>query len=891
MKRVVELTMLALGVIAGAAAVPIAAQGECLGFVERPVVDGGTNGVERLVVADIDRDGRPDLVTASFGDGKLFWYENRSDQPTPPRFLPHLIADDLGSASDVVAVDLDGDQDLDLIAASRERGVFWFEQAAGSQPPVFSKRTVTLETELALGVHAADVDGDGHVDVLTASFLDDTIAWYRNSGTTPIEFTRFVITERALGAAAVWAADVDGDTRTDVVAASSLDGEVVLYRQTAGAPGTIPAFDKIVLAGLDGRCSVSTDVRCDIAADCPPPAEPMDQPETCVVQPVSSAIGASSVTVADLDDDGRLDVAAAALNENRIIWYRNDGGQPPAFSEFDVTNDAQLVRVVRVADVNLDQKPDLLSASYGDDTIAWYEYVGGQPPGFNEIPVSTDVLSADDVGAADLDGDGAVDIVSVSSVAGFPATRDRIAWYRNNGSGFDEGSTISRSADGAVRAIGADLDGDGRVDVVTAGRSDRLAWYRNDGGDPPSFTEQIVAEDVLGAIDVVAVDLDGDTDLELVVASADDGRIRAFDNGLITGAVRGAPVPVFTEASVDVAAGLDNLQKIVAVDLDGDGDLDLISAEAGEAPEVEEDEPTPPFGRIQWYENDGGGGFSPPQLITDDAGGARSVHAVDLDEDGDVDVLAALFGIDRVVWLENVPDADGPAFPLTREFDVGLLGPTSIDTADFDGDGDIDIVVSASESEVVALLSSNLDDDPEQPPPSPPAFATRVLATSADGISEVFAADLDAVPDGDPDIVATIPGDDVIVWFDNDGAAIFTVDLVATEIDFASSSDVADLDGDGMPDIVSGQRLAVLWYQAGGETCQGFDASGDGRIDGVELAYIGRGFGRAVGPASPQWMIAVDYNADGTIDGQDLAILASDGVFGFTTDSCSYVCN
>jgi len=67
---------------------------------------------------------------------------------------------------------------------------------------------------------------------------------------------------------------------------------------------------------------------------------------------------------------------------------------------------------------------------------------------------------------------------------------------------------------------------------------------------------------------------------------------------------------------------------VFSADLDGDGDMDVISAS-------ENDD------KISWYANDGAGSFGAQQVISTSADGARSVYACDLDGDGDMDVLSA----------------------------------------------------------------------------------------------------------------------------------------------------------------------------------------------------------------------------------------------------------
>jgi hypothetical protein len=58
-------------------------------------------------------------------------------------------------------------------------------------------------------------------------------------------------------------------------------------------------------------------------------------------------------------------------------------------------------------------------------------------------------------------------------------------------------------------------------------------------------------------------------------------------------------------------------------------------------------------------------------------------------------------------------------------------------------------------------------------------------------------------------------------------------------------------------------------------------------MDGIELIYLARAFGRNVGGG---WWDPLDYNNDGIVDGTDLAILASTGVWGMSVDTCSYTC-
>ena len=91
----------------------------------------------------------------------------------------------------------------------------------------FTSRTITSSADGALSVYAVDLDGDGDIDVLSASYEDDKIAWYENDGSE--SFTARTITTSADGAYSVYAVDLDGDGDMDVLSASWNDDKITWY--------------------------------------------------------------------------------------------------------------------------------------------------------------------------------------------------------------------------------------------------------------------------------------------------------------------------------------------------------------------------------------------------------------------------------------------------------------------------------------------------------------------------------------------------------------------------------------------------------------------------------------------------------------------------------------
>ena len=324
-------------------------------------------------------------------------------------------------------------------------------------------------------------------------------------------------------------------------------------------------------------------------------------------------------------------------------------------------------RDVYAADLDGDGDIDILSAS--GNTIAWYQSNGGLPVTFTgEIIISTTASGFNSVFAADIDGDGHTDVLSASG--------NTIAWYKNDGAPlptFTE-QVISTNALRALAVFAADLDGDGDIDVLSASENDtKLAWYVNDGESPPSFTERVIATDVnpFGTGSIFAIDLDGDGDIDVLAASlrGDEGvgGVAWYEND-------GQLSPTFTKRVINSIATL----SVYAADMDCDGNIDILSGSFS-------------LGGIKWHENDGD---SPPtftehEIAPNRAFAPTSMFTMDMDLDGDTDVLVATFSAD-FVWY----DSSGGFVPTFTERE--LLSHNSLDIsafgADLDGDGDIDLL-------------------------------------------------------------------------------------------------------------------------------------------------------------------------------------------------------
>ena len=320
--------------------------------------------------------------------------------------------------------DIDRDGDLDIYTANYSGRISWFENDGNPLTSPWEEHVLTEFADGNEAVVALRVDGDADIDFFSAAFNLDEIAWYDNAGTGET-WTIKPITNDVRLATDVAAADLDGDGDNDPISASGFDGRIVWY-ENAGHNTWTP---RVVSPG---------------AAEC--------------------------VEAADIDQDGDIDVVAGAS------WYENDGGVPPSFTTHIIAG-AIVANGIAVRDVDGDGDPDLLTSGQDDDTIRWFENDGGAPPGWTLRVVSTTADFATSVTAADLDGDADLDILSSSFFD------DTIAWYENDGavpSAWTE-RTVSTTADGARSVFADDIDGDGDMDVLSASQNDgKVLWHVND---------------------------------------------------------------------------------------------------------------------------------------------------------------------------------------------------------------------------------------------------------------------------------------------------------------------------------------------------------------------------------------------------------------------------
>lgn len=236
----------------------------------------------------------------------------------------------------------------------------------------------------------------------------------------------------------------------------------------------------------------------------------------------------------------------------------------------------------------------------------------------------------------------------------------------------------------------------------------------------------------------------------------------------------------FTEHVIGGGNNLLRAMNVFAVDMDGDGDVDVLA-----------------FGRqlgaITWHQNNGNQSFTEHVIILD----SLLVHhltAADLDGDGDMDVIVAR---DKgIFWYEN----DG--FQNFVEKIISSTHAHYVSVADVDGDGDMDAVYASRQGGGIGGVYWCENDGFQQ-------FTKNVISLST--AYAITAVDLDG--DGDLDMVVGDTTDDgLILWFENDGLQNFTEHEITTLYGYDVC--VADIDADGDIDVLlPGYRGQIAWFE------------------------------------------------------------------------------
>lgn len=297
---------------------------------------------------------------------------------------------------------------------------------------------------------------------------------------------------------------------------------------------------------------------------------------------------------------------------------------------------------------------------------------------------------------ADLDGDGLRDILVANLGDYWPVdtTAGSVVWLRNRGQEQFEPVVLTDGLGRVNDVQTGDFDGDGDLDLVVAVfgnlKSGYILYLENltEDYDDPYF-DVLPVDTHTGTSDVPVLDLNGDGHLDFIaLQSQENEHVIAFLNqGWGTfhpKTIYKAPHPRWGSTGI----------RLIDVDEDGDTDVLLNHGDSVQIPPIPR-----PYHGIGWLENRGGFPFTYHRLTH--LPGAHTSMPADLDGDGDMDLVSSVFIpafnpdwpnaelLDTVIWLEQTSPGQYQRYSLETSAPFHPCG----DLGDWDGDGDVDIVL------------------------------------------------------------------------------------------------------------------------------------------------------------------------------------------------------
>lgn len=285
----------------------------------------------------MNKDGNKDILYLSNNARYVAWLENLDGAGN---FGPEQILAETNYISSVIPIDMDNDGDQDLVAAVTNTfsgKIVWYENLDGLG--TFSEEKFLIQNPDELSkILLVDIDNDGLLDILASDFVLNRgkIFWYRNLGNNNFGEAQIIYQFEYLQSGGTNIVDfryidINTDGKKDSIITAEEEYGVNTYW-----------FENLNNLGNFGSIQYLGDLT-------------------------------YTYLFYDLDNDGDVDILHWSSQGNSIFWKENEDGLETYGTSKLVTSDAQFIKDAKATDVDGDGKLDVISASIGDNKLAWYK--------------------------------------------------------------------------------------------------------------------------------------------------------------------------------------------------------------------------------------------------------------------------------------------------------------------------------------------------------------------------------------------------------------------------------------------------------------------------------------------------------------------------------------
>ena len=680
--------------------------------------------------------------------------------------------------SAVVTADLNNDQNIDIVVANY--GANNVHVLLNVDNGMFPGRTTysTGSGSTPRSVATADMNGDNKLDIVVANYGTGNVGVLLNTGNGMFTLPMMYSTGSGSTPFYVHAVDVNGDNKTDIIVASFDTDNVIVLLNMGNLMFTIPTMYSTG-SYSNPSCVQTADVNGD------------NKPDILVANYGTNDVGVllnvgngmfseqttyltggrsstRSVATADLNDDNKLDIIVANYDADNVgVRLNTDNGMFPSQTSYSTGLNSGPISVAP-ADVNGDNKTDIIVANFDSATIGVLLNMGNGTFTSQTIYSTGNASGPRSLVAADINGDHKLDIIVSNRLA------DNVGVFLNVGNGIFTNQTRYSTSDGSfpVSVITADINSDNKLDIIVANsQSDNIGIYLDVANG--MFTNQITHITGYGSSprSAVAVDLNGDSTLDIIVAN------HGTDN---VGVLLNMGNLIFTSQTI-YSTGLNSgPQSVLTADVNNDNKPDIIVANEGS-------------NSVGVFLNIGNGSFTRQTAYSTAYGShSYSVATADMNGDSKPDIVVANYGGDNIGVLLNFGNG---TFRRQTTFSTGSNSqPSSVVTVDVNGDNKIDVVVANSNAGNIGVLF-NVGNG---------TLMSQTAYSTGDGSNSRSLTTVDMNGDNKPDIIVGNSGKDSVGVLLNLGDGTFAIPAMYSTGYGSSPQSVTtgDVDRDGKPEII-----------------------------------------------------------------------------------------